>query len=130
MVLDVGDPASGSGTNGSTATVLGMVKDPSGAIVPSAAVELIDTATQAVRNTVTNEVGRYTFPAVRPGTYSVTAAASGFQKSVIPNLVVEISKSYTIDFQLKIGQATEQVVVTASAGAELQTLRDRSSPEF
>jgi hypothetical protein len=106
----------------STGTVLGMVKDPSGAIVPNAAVELIDAATQVVRTTVTNEVGRYTFTAVRPGTYSVTAAAPGFQKSVIPSLAVEISKSYTIDFQLKIGQATEQVVVTASAGAELQTL--------
>ncbi|MBP1597740.1 MAG: Cna domain protein, partial [Acidobacteria bacterium] len=106
----------------STGTVLGMVKDPSGAIVPGAGVELIDTATQLVRTTVTNEAGRYTFTAVRPGTYSVTAAASGFQKAVIPSLAVEISKSYTIDFQLKIGQSTEQVVVTASAGAELQTL--------
>ena len=106
----------------STGTVLGLVKDPSGAIVPGVSVELIDTATQGVRTTVTNEVGRYTFTAVRPGTYSVTAAAAGFQKSVIPSLVVEISKSYTIDLQLKIGQANEQVVVTASAGAELQTL--------
>ncbi len=57
-------------------------------------------------------------PAITPS----TAAASGFQKSVITSLAVEISKSFTIDFQLKIGLATEQVVVTASAGAALQTL--------
>ena len=106
----------------STGTILGMVKDPSGAVVPGAGIELIDTATKVVRSTVTNEVGRYTFTAVRPGTYSVTAAASGFQKSVIPGVVVEISKSYTIDLQLKIGQANQEVVVTASAGAELQTM--------
>lgn len=105
-----------------TGTVLGVVKDPSGAVIPGAGIEILDAATQAVRTTVTNEAGRYTFTAVRPGTYSVSAAASGFQKSIIPSLTVEISKSYTIDFQLKIGLATEQVMVTASPGAELQTL--------
>ncbi len=105
-----------------TGTVLGMVKDPSGAIVLGADVELIDAGTQAVRSTVTNEAGRYTFTNVRPGTYSVTAIARGFQKSVVTGMAVEISKSYTIDFQLKLGQAGEQVIVTASAGAELQTL--------
>jgi hypothetical protein len=105
-----------------TGRVLGVVKDPSGAIVPGADVELIDTATQAVQTTVTNETGRYTFVAVKPGTYSVTASAAGFQKSVVQSLVVEVSKSYTIDFTLKIGATNEEVVVTAGAGATLQTL--------
>jgi len=40
----------------------------------------------------------------------------------VQSLVVEVSRSYTIDFQLKIGQSSEQVIVTAGAGAELQTL--------
>ena len=106
----------------STGAVFGVVSDPSGAVVPGAAIELIDAATQAIRTTVTNEAGRYTFTAVKPGTYSITAAASGFQKSVVQVLVVEVSKSYTLDFSLKIGAASEQVIVTASAGAELQTL--------
>lgn len=105
-----------------TGTVLGVVRDPSGAVVPGADVELIDTATQAVRTTVSNETGRYTFTAVKPGTYNVAATASGFQKSVVQNVVVEVSKSYTIEFTLQVGAASEQVVVTASIGAALQTL--------
>jgi hypothetical protein len=40
----------------------------------------------------------------------------------VPDLIVEVSKSYTVDFTLKIGQSSEKVVVTAGAGAELQTL--------
>ena len=105
-----------------TGTVLGMVRDPSGAVIPGADVELVDSATQAVRTTVTNETGRYTFTGVRPGEYSVAAAAAGFQKTVYQSLTVEVSKSYTIDLQLRIGLSSEQVVVSTSAGAELQTL--------
>jgi len=105
-----------------TGTVLGVVTDPSGAVIPGVDIQLIDSATGAARGAVTNEAGRYTFVAVRPGTYSVSASAPGFQKSVVPALLVEVSKSYTIDLSLKIGQSTEQIVVTSIAGAELQTL--------
>jgi hypothetical protein len=105
-----------------TGTVLGVVTDPSGAVVPGADVELKDAATGTVRTTATNEAGRFTFVAVKPGTYSVTVSAPGFQKSVVGSQVVEVSKSYTLNFSLKIGASTELVVVTASAGAQLQTL--------
>jgi hypothetical protein len=105
-----------------TGTVLGVVTDPSGAVIPGVDIQLIDSATGAARGAVTNEAGRYIFVAVRPGTYSVSATAPGFQKSVVPTLLVEVSKSYTIDLSLKIGQSTEQIVVTSIAGAELQTL--------
>jgi len=105
-----------------TGTVMGVVTDPSGAIVPGADVELKDAATGTVRSTATNEVGRFTFVAVKPGTYSVTVSAPGFQKAVVGAQVVEISKSYNLNFSLKIGASTEVVTVTASAGAQLQTL--------
>jgi hypothetical protein len=105
-----------------TGTVLGVVKDPTGAVIPGAEVQLVDTAIQAVRSTVANEAGRYSFTAVRPGQYSVSAAASGFHKAIVPSLTVEVSRSYTIDFELQVGQTSDQVVVTATAGAELQTL--------
>jgi hypothetical protein len=105
-----------------TGTVLGVATDPSGAVIPGADIQLIDSATGTGRGTLTNEAGRYTFVAVKPGAYSVSATAPGFQKSVVRTLLVEVSRSYTIDFSLKIGQSTEQVVVTSTAGAELQTM--------
>ncbi len=105
-----------------TGTVLGVVMDPSGAVVPGANIEIKDAATGEVHNTVTNEIGRFTFVAVKPGKYSITASAAGFQKAVIESQVVEVSKSYTLNFSLKIGTSTEQVIVTATAGAQLQTL--------
>ncbi|MBZ5497810.1 MAG: carboxypeptidase-like regulatory domain-containing protein [Acidobacteriia bacterium] len=114
-------PVMAQAQTANTGTVLGVVADPSGAIVPGADVELKDLATGDVRTAVTNEIGRFTFVAVKPGTYSITVAAPGFQKSVVEKQVVEVSKSYNLNFTLKIGMSSETVVVTAAAGAELQT---------
>lgn len=105
-----------------TGTVLGVVTDPSGAVVPGAEIRLVDSATGEVRSATTNEAGQYVFVAVKPGTYSVTVSAPGFQQSILSSALVQVSKSVTISFTLKIGQSTEQVVVTATPGAELQTL--------
>ena len=105
-----------------TSTVLGVVMDPSGAVIPGADVELKDAATGEVRTMVTNETGRFTFVAVKPGKYSIIASAAGFQKAVVESQIVEVSKSYTLNFSLKIGSTSEQIIVTATAGAQLQTL--------
>ena len=51
-----------------TVTVLGLVADPSGAVVPGAELQLTDAATSAVRTAIADESGRYTFVAVKPGT--------------------------------------------------------------
>lgn len=115
-------PALVQAQTANTGTVMGVVTDPSGAVIPGADVELKDAATGTVRSTATNEVGRFTFVAVKPGTYSVTVSAAGFQKEVVAAQVVEVSKSYNLNFSLKIGASTEVVTVTASAGAQLQTL--------
>lgn len=104
-----------------TGTVVGMVADPSGSVVPGAAVQLRDTATGVVRSVVANPSGHYAFVGVPPGKYSATASAKGFEQAVVVSVEVEVSKSYTVDFQLSLGQA-HQVVEVASSAAELQTL--------
>ena len=76
-----------------TGTVLGAVADPSGAAVPAGAVDLRDLATGAIRSTVTNASGRYTFVGVKPGTYALTAAAAGFEQSVANSVAVEVGRS-------------------------------------
>src|SRR5664279_1112571 len=106
----------------STGTVLGLVTDPTGAVVPGATVELEDAATKAVRSVTTNAAGRYVFVALSPGTYSIRAAAKGFQQAEVTSVVVEVTKSNTINLQLSIGEARQTIEVTAAPGAELQTL--------
>jgi hypothetical protein len=110
-----------AGQTASTGTVIGTVMDPSGAIIPGVPIELRDIRTGVVRTTISNEAGRYAFPGVLPGTYALKASLSGFQDAVVPQAVVELGKSYTVDFQLQIGTVVAEVT-TATAGAELQTL--------
>jgi hypothetical protein len=104
-----------------TGQVIGRVTDPSGAAIPGAAVELQDNATGAIRKATTDMLGQYTFPLVTPGAYSVAVTATGFQKAVLPTVTVEVSKSVTVNMTLRIGQVTQQVQVTATPGADLQT---------
>jgi len=106
----------------STGTVLGLVTDPTGAVVPGATVELEDAATKAVRSATTNAAGRYVFVALPPGTYSIRAAARGFQQAAVPSVVVEVTQSYTINLALSIGESRQTIEVTGTPGAELQTL--------
>src|SRR5271157_6008301 len=100
----------------STGTVLGLVTDPTGAVVPGATVELEDAATKAVRSMTTNTAGRYVFVALPPGTYSVRATARGFQQAEVASVAVEVTQSYTINLQLAIGEARQTIEVTTTPG--------------
>src|SRR6204780_2617487 len=70
---------------------------------------------------ITNDDGKYVFPAVPPGTYSVSASRSGFSIARTEGQVVNIGTQLTINLSLKIGSSTETVEVQ-SIGTELQTL--------
>ena len=108
--------------NANTGTVFGIISDQSGAVIPGATVTLQDLATQEQRVATTNEVGRYNFGSVAPGNYAVKVMAAGF-KATESNITVEVGKSFTVNLQLAVGQASQTVEVNASAaGAELQTL--------
>jgi hypothetical protein len=101
--------------------VQGVVKDPTGAVIPGATVALTEKATNVTIKTTTDATGHYLFPAVSPGDYSLRITATGFQSYVVANLVVEVTKSYNVSASLKIGTAAQTVTVTEVPGAELQT---------
>jgi len=105
-----------------TGTLIGTATDPSGAVVPGAQITMTDSATGQSRSVVTNSSGQYSFPGVPPGTYSVKATHPGFSEVVVPRLVIEIGRSYTVNLQLQVGTSQQVVEVTATPGAELQTL--------
>ena len=105
-----------------TGTLIGAVTDPSGAVVPGAQITLRDSTTGQAHNVTTNNAGQYSFPAVPPGTYSVSATHSGFSEVSAPRVVIEIGKSSTVNLTLEVGTSQQVVEVNTTPGAELQTL--------
>ena len=101
-------------------SVVGFVKDPSGAFVPKAKVTLTNEATGLSRVTSTNDAGYYVVPNVPSGSYTMTAEASGFKKFEATGNKLDPNSILTVDAALQVGAATEKVEVVASA-TTLQT---------
>ncbi len=101
-------------------SISGQVTDASGAVVPNAAVTLLNTDVGLSTQTTTNSGGVYTFSPVRIGNYSITVTAPGFSKTTQQNLIVNIAQKLQVNVQLKLGVTTETVEVT-TAPPVLQT---------
>ena len=104
-----------------TATVLGTVSDPSGAVIGGASVTIKNLGTGISRTTTANAAGQYTFPSITPGTYSLAVTMQGFRTAAVSSLVVNVSKSYQINFKLLLGRVSQTVQVQATAAVQLQT---------
>ncbi len=103
-----------------TGSIVGVIKDPTGAAVKGATVTLRNTATGVARTATTNDDGSYLFPALIPGAYSVEVSAAGFQPEIRTNIEIDVQSRPAIDFTLKVGQSKEVVEVT-SVSPILQT---------
>jgi Carboxypeptidase regulatory-like domain/TonB dependent receptor len=96
-----------------TGSVVGVVRDPSGAVIPGATVTLTNTTTGVTRVVTTNADGGYQFAAVTPGVYSVQASATSFESAITSNIQMDVQSRPAIDFTLKVGQSTQVVEVLA-----------------
>ena len=105
----------------SAGKVVGTVADPTGASVPKAQVQLVNTGTNQTFTATADDSGGFTFPVVPPGTYRLTVTMSGFRTATITNIEVEVEKTSTLPVRLEVGGTTETVEVTATAAAQLQT---------
>ena len=101
--------------------VSGVVSDPTGAVVPAATVTLTNHGTNISQTATTDSGGRYEFPSVDPGLYTVRVTAKGFRTSVVTGLQVVVAKSSSVDVKLELGQVAQTVEVTVSGMNELQT---------
>lgn len=97
--------------------ITGQVTDPTGAIVPKAAVTVTNTAINATRNTTTNDQGIYDFPDIIPAIYSVKVQVTGFAPQEHTNVTVQVQQSVRVDFALTVGQSTQTVEVNTQAPA-------------
>jgi hypothetical protein len=107
----------GQSDNGS---IVGFVKDPSGAVIPKAKVSLKNEATGVETSTATNESGYYVVNSIPAGFYTVAAEATGFKKSDVVHNQLDADQTLSVDVPLQVGQASETVQVVGSAQA-LQT---------
>jgi hypothetical protein len=98
-----------------TATILGSVKDQSGAVLPGAEVIATNKETGSARAVVTGGRGEYRIPALAVGTYDVQATMSGFQSSVRSGITLTIGREAAVEFSLSVGNVAEQVTVTGEA---------------
>jgi Carboxypeptidase regulatory-like domain len=98
-----------------TGALTGTVTDPTGAVVPNAAVTLTKTDTNQIRNTKTGADGSYKFTLLPPGTYRVKFTAVGFKSAEVPSVPVNVTETPVLDQALQLGTQSEQVTVEATA---------------
>jgi hypothetical protein len=115
-----GSYTSAYGQGGLYGTLVGTVTDPSGAVVPNADITVSDPTQGQTRHDKTDSGGRYNVVNLLPGTYTITVVASGFRTSEESKIVMTPNTVTRIDVHLEVGQASQQVSVSADA-VELQT---------
>jgi hypothetical protein len=98
-----------------TATLAGIVRDATGAVIPGATVIVTNVQTNIVTRTQTGEDGGYVIPSLRPGEYSISAESAGFQKTVRTGITLQVAQVARIDIQLQTGQLTEAVEVVGQS---------------
>jgi outer membrane receptor protein involved in Fe transport len=100
----------------SKGSVRGRVSDPTGAMIPGAAVTLHDLADGQTFNTVTDQQGQYQFDFIEAGPYRVSASADGF-RSVGQDTIVISGQRVELNFRLALSDAAiAEITVTDSAG--------------
>src|SRR5712691_6088767 len=94
-----------------TATILGTVKDSTGAIIPGTAITAKNLETGLTRMAVGSEAGSYRFSALPVGAYEVRAEQPGFRTEVRSRLTLTVSQEAVVNFTLQPGAVEQTVVV-------------------
>ena len=95
-----------------TSAIVGTVTDPTGAAIEKAAVTITSTEAGSKRSTLTDASGRFNFPQLKPGPYSVRAAATGFEPQIREAVFAALGQTQAVTFALKLASARTEVVVS------------------
>ena len=93
-------------------SLTGVIKDPSGAVVPGAEVKLTDVNKGYSLDVKTDESGRYLLRSIAPGTYRLSIVASGFRAYLQQGIVLDVGQNASIDVTLQLGEQSNTVEVT------------------
>jgi hypothetical protein len=100
-----------------TGTISGSVKDPSGAVVPSATVVAADADKGVTRTITTGSAGEFVFANLPPGKYTITVDSSGFKRLVKSDVILNVADHVSAgELLLEIGTTSDSVTVTADTG--------------
>ncbi|HUO27953.1 MAG TPA: carboxypeptidase regulatory-like domain-containing protein [Bryobacteraceae bacterium] len=98
-----------------TSAISGRVADQTGAGLPGATVRLTGVDTGLRRSMEASDTGRFSFPQLKPGTYSLDVSAPGFEPQRRPAIPAGVGQTQTVDFVLTLAAAHEEVVVGGEA---------------
>jgi hypothetical protein len=99
----------------SNASIQGEVTDQNGSVVPEAQITLLSEAIGIERKATTDSGGRYLIAAVPVGHYHMEVQARGFARQIFKNILVEVGRVVTRNFELQVGDLTQVVNVTADS---------------
>ena len=113
FVLALRVPALAQGET--TSAIVGSVADPAGAAIPGAVVTITNIEDGLKRAVRTDDAGRFSFPQLKPGTYSVKAEADRFEAQQNNRVSASLGQKQTVDFKLNIASASESILVREQA---------------
>ena len=103
-------------------SISGTIADPSGSVIPGAALNLVNTALQMIYQAASDRQGFYSFPNVPVGHYDLTISATGFTTQRKTNLTVDTDAALRVDAVLSVGAHSDSVTVISDTGAQVDAI--------
>lgn len=97
------------------ATILGVVRDPSGAVISGVEVIATNVRTNVAKRVFSNDSGNYEIPALPPSEYRLEAISKGFKKQVLTGIILQVNQAARFDIVMQLGDVVEAVTVEATA---------------
>ncbi len=102
-------------------SLIGTIRDASGAVVSNAAITVTNVSTGIVTKTTTSGTGDYSVPSLRVGVYTIQAEAPGFASTQAKNISISVGARQRIDLTLNIGQANATTVEVSDVALQIET---------
>src|SRR5947208_7157854 len=109
-----------------TATIVGVVKDTSGALIPGVSITVKHTETGQTRTAISSDSGSYNVPLLPVGAYEISTMMPGFKQQLRSGITLVVGQQAVIDLTLEVGAAAEQVTVSEEAPLVNTTLSSTS----
>jgi hypothetical protein len=109
-----------SASGQSTATLSGIVSDPTGAVLPNAKVIVHSLSTGLDRIIVTDAAGIYVAPSLQPGDYKVSVTAPGFSMDTVEKVTLDVDMKITVNLKLSLASTGETVEVQSETASQIE----------
>lgn len=109
--------AVGFGQTSNQGAIVGTVKDPNGSVIAAVTITMTNVDTGVSRTITTDESGNYRIDFLQPGNYRLQAEGTGFQKTEIPQVVVQVNELQRLDINLVIGNVAGEVNIQEETGS-------------